>query len=60
MGESRMKALNFSGHDNYVLLSLSDYLERVVKEDLQPVKEPYYNIKCAGGVLLAETTYEMR
>ena len=55
-----MKALNFSGHDNYVLLSLSDYLERVVNEDLQPVKEPYYNIKCAGGVLLAETTYEMR
>ena len=24
------------------------YIEHVVKEDLQPIDEPYYNIKCAG------------
>lgn len=24
------------------------YVEHVVKEDLQPVKHPYYNLKCAG------------
>lgn len=24
------------------------YIEHVVKEDLQPIEEPYYNVKCAG------------
>ena len=24
------------------------YIEHVVAEDLEPIKDPYYNIKCAG------------
>ena len=34
--------------DEGLFVRQKTYLEHVVKEDLEPVDEPYYNIKCAG------------
>lgn len=34
--------------DEGLFVRQKTYLEHVIKEDLKPVDEPYYNIKCAG------------
>lgn len=34
--------------DEAIFTRQKTYIERVVKEDLQPIEKPYYNVKCAG------------
>ena len=34
--------------DEGLFVRQKTYLEHVIKEDLEPVEKPYYNIKCAG------------
>ena len=45
--------------DEAIFTRQKTYIERVVKEDLQPVKEPYYNIKCAGMPEKCKKLFEM-
>ena len=45
--------------DEAIFTRQKTYIERVVKEDLQPVKEPYYNIKCAGMSEKCKKLFEM-
>lgn len=37
-----------SSFDRAIFARQKTYIEHVVMEDLQPIAEPYYNIKCAG------------
>lgn len=37
-----------SSWDNAIFVRQKTYIEHVVAEDLKPIEEPYYNIKCAG------------
>ena len=37
-----------SSWDKAIFVRQKTYIEHIIKEDLQPVDEPYYNIKCAG------------
>ena len=34
--------------DTAIFVRQKTYIEHVVKEDLQPIEKPYYNVKCAG------------
>lgn len=45
--------------DEAIFTRQKTYIERVVKEDLQSVKEPYYNIKCAGMPEKCKKLFEM-
>lgn len=45
--------------DEAIFTRQKTYIERVVKEDLQPVEEPYYNIKCAGMPEKCKKLFEM-
>ena len=45
--------------DEAIFTRQKTYIERVVKEDLQLVKEPYYNIKCAGMPEKCKKLFEM-
>lgn len=45
--------------DEAIFTRQKTYIERVVKEDLQPIKEPYYNIKCAGMPEKCKKLFEM-
>jgi hypothetical protein len=37
-----------SSWDNAKFIRQKTYVEHVIKEDLEPIEHPYYNIKCAG------------
>ena len=37
-----------SSWDNAIFVRQKTYIEHVTHEDLQPIENPYYNIKCAG------------
>lgn len=37
-----------SSWDEGIFVRQKTYIEHVIAEDLQPISEPYYNIKCAG------------
>lgn len=48
-----------SNWDVAIFTRQKTYIERITHEDLEPVDEPYYNIKCAGMPNKCKTLFEL-